>query len=96
MADTFICTIEMYGFPVDVAPRRSIEITIDEGVHMASVIGELKRALPGLDGLAFRPGENRLADLYKFNVNGHLYYDGDDFTLRKGDKVALLTLMTGG
>jgi hypothetical protein len=96
MAGTFICTVELYGFPADTVPGRTVDIVLIDGAPMADVIRELKKVLPGLDGLAFRPGKNRLADLYKFNINGRLCYDGDDFTLHKGDKVALITLMTGG
>jgi molybdopterin converting factor small subunit len=96
MDNTFVCTVELYGFPADTVPSRTVDIVLIDGAPIADVIGELKKVLPGLDGLAFRPGKNRLADLYKFNVNGHLYYDGDEFILHKGDKIALITLMTGG
>jgi molybdopterin converting factor small subunit len=44
----------------------------------------------------FRPGEDRLQQLYKFNVNGQLYFDGMDFKLRREDRIALLVPVTGG
>ena len=93
---TFLCSVEMYGFPREIAPFRSVEILLTDGAQMADVIAGIKNAIPELDSLAFKSKENRLADLYKFNVNGHLYYDGEDFKLHQGDKIALLTLMTGG
>ena len=92
----FTCTIEMYGFPREVTTLRMVELHLEDGAAMADVIVELKKKIPGLDGYAFRPDENRLADLYKFNVNGRLYYDGMDFRLHDGDRIALLTLVTGG
>ena len=75
---------------------RTVTIELREGARMADVISELRGKLPGLEGHAFRSGENRLADLYKFNLNGTLYYDGMDFQVDPGDRLALLTLVTGG
>ena len=92
----FTCVVEMYGFPREVTTLPSVELDLEEGATMADVIAGLKSKVPGLDGCAFRPDENRLADLYKFNVNGRLYYDGMDFRLHAGDRIALLTLVTGG
>jgi len=92
----FHCLVELYGFPSETAPERKITVELREGAGMGEVIAELKRKVPGLEGRAFRPGENRLADLYKFNLNGVLYYDGMDFRVGPGDRLALLTLVTGG
>jgi molybdopterin converting factor small subunit len=92
----FTSVIEFYGFRREITSLRSIELQFEEEAQMGDVITALKIAVPGLDGLAFRLGENRLSELYKFNVNGTLYYDGMDFSLHPGDKIALLTLMTGG
>jgi molybdopterin converting factor small subunit len=92
----FTCIVEMYGFPSEVTSHREVEIELQDGASMAEVIAQLKKQVPGLDGCAFRQDEDRLADLYKFNVNGRLYYDGMDFRLRPGDRIALLTLVTGG
>jgi molybdopterin converting factor small subunit len=92
----FTCIIELYGFPREATTARVVELNLEEGATMADVIAGLKKKIPRLNGYAFRPDENRLADLYKFNVNGRLYYDGMDFRLREGDRIALLTLVTGG
>ena len=92
----FRCPVDLYGFPSEIAPERKVTIDLREGAGMAEVIAELKREIPGLEGHAFRQGENRLADLYKFNLNGVLYYDGMDFRVTPGDRLALLTLVTGG
>ena len=37
-----------------------------------------------------------LMDYFKFNLNGHFYFDGMDFELKKGDRIALLMPDTGG
>jgi molybdopterin converting factor small subunit len=35
-------------------------------------------------------------EYYKFNVNGLFYFDGMDFGLHSGDRIALLMPVTGG
>jgi molybdopterin converting factor small subunit len=86
----------MFGLPYEITPLREVEVELEEGAGMAEVIAALKNRIPALEGPVFRPGENRLRELYKFNVNGQLYFDGSDFKLRPGDRIALLVPVTGG
>jgi molybdopterin converting factor small subunit len=88
--------VEIYGLPREITTLRTVHVELEDGAGMTDVIAALRKAIPALDECAFRPGENRLAELYKFNVNGRLYYDGMDFQIHRGDRIALLTLVTGG
>jgi molybdopterin converting factor small subunit len=56
----------------------------------------MRKKIPSLEGPVLRPGEDRLVEQYKFNINGTFYFDGQDFKLHKSDRIALLVPMTGG
>jgi molybdopterin converting factor small subunit len=92
----FRCVIHMYGLPQEITPLREVEVELEEGAGMADVIAAMKEKIPALQGPVIRTGENRLEELYKFNVNGHFYFDGMDFQLQNGDRIALLPPVTGG
>lgn len=92
----FKCRLEMYGLPPEITTLRAVELELRDGATMAEVIAALKEKIPSLEGSVIRRGENRLEDLYKFNVNGHFYFDGMDFQLHPGDRIALLVPATGG
>jgi molybdopterin converting factor small subunit len=88
--------IPMYGLPREITEQREVEIELDDNASMAEIIAAMKAKIPSLVGPVIRPGENRLIEQFKFNVNGSFYFDGQDFNLRKGDRIALLVPMTGG
>jgi molybdopterin converting factor small subunit len=88
--------IPMYGIPREITEKREVEVELDEGAGMAEVVAALRRMVPALEGRAIVRGQNRLADEYKFNINGTFYFAGQDFQLKKGDRIALLVPMTGG
>jgi molybdopterin converting factor small subunit len=97
MAKTvFECVIPMYGLPYEITPVREVKVTLEDGAGMARVITAMREQLPALEGPVFSRGEDRLAEAYKFNVNGRFYFDGEDFTLHPGDRIALLMPVTGG
>jgi molybdopterin converting factor small subunit len=89
-------TIPMYGLPREITEKREVEIELADNASMADVIAAMKAKIPSLVGPVIRPGENRLVEQFKFNLNGRFYFDGQDFTLHKGDRIALLVPMTGG
>ena len=89
-------TVQMFGLPPEITTLRAVEIEVNEGAGMGEVIAAIRQKTTALDGPVFRPGEDRLADLYKFNVNGRFYFDGMDFKLQPGDRIALLVPATGG
>lgn len=92
----FKCVIPMYGLPREITETRKVEVELRDEASMAEVIAALKEKVPSLEGPVFRVGENRLQEQYKFNINGQFYFDGMDFKLRQGDRIALLVPMTGG
>lgn len=92
----FNCKIPMYGLPYELTTEREVEVELNEGAGMAEVISAMRNSLPVLEGHVFRPGLDRLQDNFKFNINGTFYYDGLDFKLKPGDRIALLVPVTGG
>ena len=92
----FKCVIPMYGLPREITEIREVEVELRDGASMAEVIAALREKVPALQGPVIRTGEDRLEELYKFNINGNFYFDGMDFQLHEGDRIALLVPMTGG
>ena len=73
-----------------------MELEMKDGASLGNVITELRHKIPSLEGPVIRPGEDRLVEFYKFNVNGRFYFDDTSLKLHKGDRIALLTPATGG
>ena len=92
----FKCVVQMFGLPSEITELYEVEVELRDGANMAEVIAALREKIPALEGPVIRPGEDRLEELYKFNVNGHFYFDGMDFQLHAGDRIALLVPATGG
>ena len=88
--------IPMYGLPREITEKREVEVELNDGAGMDEVIAALREKIPALEGRVIVPGEDRLMDEYKFNINGSFYFAGMDFKLKKGDRIALLVPMTGG
>jgi molybdopterin converting factor small subunit len=88
--------IPMYGLRREITDKREVEVELSDGAGMAEVVAALREKIPALEGYAIVPGEDRLMDEYKFNINGTFYFAGMDFKLKKGDRIALLVPMTGG
>jgi molybdopterin converting factor small subunit len=92
----FKVVIPMYGLRREITERREVEVELRDGATMPEVIAAMKKQIPSLEGPVIRPGEDRLVEQYKFNINGKFYFDGQDFELHPGDRIALLVPMTGG
>lgn len=92
----FECTIPMYGLPQEITTVRQVKVELRDGAGMADVITAMREKLPSLEGPVFRRGQDRLEENYKFNINGRFYFDGTDFELHSGDRIALLVPVTGG
>jgi len=92
----FKWVIYMYGLPYEITTLREVEVELNEGAGMAEVTAALKEKIPALEGPVIRTGQDRLQANYKFNINGDFFYDGMDFQLHPGDRIALLIPVTGG
>ena len=88
--------IYMYGLPYEITTLREVEVELNDGAGMAEVTAALKEKIPALEGPVIRTGQDRLQANYKFNINGDFFYDGMDFQLHPGDRIALLIPVTGG
>lgn len=86
----------MYGLPYELTPLREVEVELNDGAGMAEVVAALREKVPALEGPVIRTGQGRLQENYKFNINGNFFYDGMDFQLHSGDRIALLVPVTGG
>ena len=86
----------MYGLRREITELREVEVELRDGATIAEVIAAMREKIPALEGPVFRKGEDRLVEQYKFNVNGKFYFDGQDFKLHEGDRIALLVPITGG
>jgi molybdopterin converting factor small subunit len=96
MKAMFECAIPMYGLPYEITTAREVKVSLEDGAGMARVIAAMREQVPALEGPVFRRGQDRLEKNYKFNVNGRFYFDGEDFELHPGDRIALLVPVTGG
>ncbi len=92
----FRCVVEMFGLPSEITELREVEVELDDGATLKDVVAALKDKIPALEGTAIRVGEDQLVENYKFNVNGHFYYDDMGLQVKSGDRVALLVPITGG
>ena len=92
----FKCVVGLYGLSQEITTLRQVEVELRDGAGMAEVVAALKDKIPSLEGPVIRTGEDRLEEQYKFNVNGRFYFAGMDFELHEGDRIGLLTPVTGG
>ncbi len=89
--------VEMYGLSSEITELREVEIELKDGASLGDIVGALRRKIPALEGHVIRDGENRLMERYAFNINGRFYFDDrEELQLQGGERVALLTLATGG
>jgi molybdopterin converting factor small subunit len=92
----FRCVVHLFGFPKNITSGREVDFELRQGDTLAKVVAMLRKKLPALEGFAIVPGENKLVDNFKFNLNGQLYYDDLSAQIHEGDRIALLIPVTGG
>lgn len=92
----FKIKMPMYGLYHGITDLRDVELELRDGAGMAEVVAEMRKRIPALEGPVIRSGEDRLIELYKFNINGHFFFDGMDFELHPEDRIALLVPAVGG
>ena len=92
----FKCVVQIFGLPREITDVREVEVELKDEASLGDIIAMLRQKIPALEGPVIRTGEDRLVELYKFNVNGQFHFDDIDFKIHSGDRVALLTPATGG
>ena len=90
------CIVQLFGLPREITELREVEVRLKGGANLGDVIATLRREIPALEGRVIRAGENRLMEHCAFNINGRFYLNDKEFQLQDGDRIALLTLATGG
>lgn len=91
------CTIELYGLSAELAGTYEVVLKLPvENTGMQELVKALKNRLPELDGIVFKNDENVLADDQAFTIDGRFYYGSDEFIIRDGDRLRLLTAAIGG
>ncbi len=88
--------VQLFGLPREITELREVEVGLKGGANLGDVIAALRRAIPTLEGRVIRAGEDRLIENYGFNINGRFYLNDEEVQLKDGDRIALLTLATGG
>ena len=91
------CMVQLFGLSHEITELREVEVELKDGASIGDVIAALRREILALEGRVIRTGENRLMEHYTFNISGRFYPDDREMIqLRDGDRIALLTLATGG
>ncbi len=90
------CMVQLFGLPHEITELREVEVELKDGANLSDVIAALRREIPALERHAIHAGENRLMKHCAFNINGHFYLDDKEVQLQNSDRIALLTLATGG
>ncbi len=90
------CMVQLFGLPREITELQKVEVGLKDRANLGDVITALRREIPALEGRVIRTGENRLMEHYAFNINGRFYLNDKEVQLQDGDRVALLTLATGG
>lgn len=90
------CVVQLFGLPHEVTELQKVEVGLKDRASLGDVIAALKSEIPALEGPVIRVGENRLMERYAFNINGRFYLNDEEVQLKEGDRIALLTLATGG
>lgn len=90
------CIVELFGLSKEITELSEVEVELNDGASLRDIIAALRRKMPTLEGRVIRAGEDRLTEYYAFNVNGRFYFEDINLQLQNDDRVALLSLATGG
>ena len=90
------CIVQLFGLPREITELQKVEVELKDRASLGDVIAALRREIPALEGRVIHAGENRLMEHCAFNINGRFYLDDEEVQLQDGDRIALLTLASGG
>lgn len=92
----FRCSVEMFGIEDEITGRQKVEVELKDGASPRDVIAALRSEIPVLEGPVIRHGEDQLLGHYGFYINGRFYAGDEEVQIKKGDRIVLLALATGG
>jgi molybdopterin converting factor small subunit len=92
----FKCVIGFIGLPGEIAGAPGVEIELPDEASLSEVVAALRHEIPKLEGRVIRVGQDLLTSYYAFNINGRFYKKDDQIRIRKGDKITLLAIVSGG
>jgi len=88
--------VEMFGLPEDVTSEPKVEVSLKDNASLTDIVAALRRKVPALEGTVIEHVRDRLLDQFGFYVNGSCYTSEETVQLKKGDRIVLLALATGG
>ena len=88
--------VELFGLSHLFPGQYDIEVELGPETTLGELLAALRRKMPALGGKIIRTGEDRLAGLYAFNVNGRFFIDEYDVKVRPADHILIVTLALGG
>ncbi len=89
-------TVELFGLTHVFPDLHDIGVELGDEATLGELVAELRRSASALEGKVIKTGEDRLAPLYAFNVNGRFFIDEYDTRVRPADHVLIVTLALGG
>lgn len=92
----FKCVIGLYGLPREITGTPEVEVELADEAGLTEVIAALRHEIPKLEGRVIRAEKDKLASYYTFNINGRFCSDDKKIRIKRGDKIALLPLVSGG
>ena len=89
-------TVGLFGLSHVFPGQHDIEVELGPETTLGELLAALRRKMPALEGKIIRTGEDKLAGLYAFNVNGRFFLDEYDIKIRATDHILIVTLALGG
>jgi len=88
-------TVEMFGLS-PFTEDNSVQVELKEGASVADLVAALRQKMPSFRGRVIMPDRDRLVENYGFYVNGEFVTEEGHVLLKKGDRIVLILLATGG
>jgi hypothetical protein len=92
----FRATIQMFGLPKQITYLPEVEVDLSDPAGVQQLIAALRSRITALEGPVILPGTDRLTDNYAFVINGEFHLSDSDIRVKKGDRIVLILLATGG
>ncbi|MGQ9676429.1 MAG: MoaD/ThiS family protein [Chloroflexota bacterium] len=88
--------VELYGTARSVVGAREVDVEVQAGASVRTVIAALATSQPALIGRVIAPGCAELLQSYGVNLNGRNFVADLDTPTQPGDRLLLLFTSAGG